>query len=48
MGWWNMEADVDASEPWNQEQIARFVGLFAEPPVVGHYEIVAEVMPRDE
>jgi hypothetical protein len=48
MGWWDMEGDVQESEPWNQEQIAKFVGLFVEPPAVGHYEIVAEVMPRDE
>jgi hypothetical protein len=43
MGLWEMEDDVQGSEPWNQEQIARFTGLFTTPPNVGHYEIVAEV-----
>ena len=43
IGFWQTEADFQASVPWNQEQLARFAALFAVPPIVEGYEFVAEV-----
>jgi heme-degrading monooxygenase HmoA len=45
VGLWETEADFGATVEWNQEQIAKFAGLFAAtaPPVVEQYEVAAEV-----
>ncbi len=43
VGLWDNEPDVQATSQWNRDQIARFAGLFVEPPTVEeHFEVVAE------
>lgn len=42
LGFWETEADLQRSAGWNQEQVARFESFFAAPPVVEHFEVVAE------
>jgi heme-degrading monooxygenase HmoA len=43
LGLWETEADVQGTVEWNQGQIAKFAGMFSAPPLVEHYEVVAEV-----
>jgi hypothetical protein len=43
LGLWETEADFQATVSWNQEQIARFTGLFSSPPEVNGYEVLLEV-----
>ena len=42
VGFWETAADVQGSVAWNQEQIAKFAGMFTTPPVVEHFEIAVE------
>ena len=35
LGLWEAEADFQATVEWNQEQVAKFAGLFITPPEVG-------------
>jgi hypothetical protein len=42
VGLWQSEAAVQQSANWNQEQIARFSGLFSKPPTVEQYDVAAE------
>jgi heme-degrading monooxygenase HmoA len=43
LGLWETEADFQATIEWNQEQVAKFAGLFITSPEVGGYEVVVEV-----
>jgi quinol monooxygenase YgiN len=50
VGFWETEADLERSAEWNQEQIAkfeRFESFFTAPPVVEHFQVVAEVATND-
>jgi heme-degrading monooxygenase HmoA len=40
---WETEADLQATDPWAQEQIDKFAGLFSAPASVEHYEVAVEV-----
>jgi hypothetical protein len=46
MALWESEADFEATVAWNQEQIARFAGLFSIPPSVHGLELVAELSAK--
>lgn len=48
IGLWETEADFQATIEWNREQVATFTDFFTEPPVVDGYEVVAEVVVKDE
>jgi len=41
---WDTEADMKASEAsgFYQQQVGKFKDLFAEPPVLEHYEVVVQ------
>lgn len=43
LGLWETEGDYQATVEWNQEQVAKFGSLFAEPPETGGFDVVVEV-----
>jgi hypothetical protein len=43
IGLWETDADLQASEQWNQKQIAKLSGFFTAPACVEHYEVAIEV-----
>lgn len=45
MGLWETEADFLGSVEWNQGQLAGFAEMFAAPPGVAGYELIADVLP---
>lgn len=44
MGFWESEADFQASIPWTQKHIARFGEYLSAPPVQEHFDLAAEFL----